>query len=276
MRAALAGIALLHLLATSPPVAAQSAAAIAYAPALQPCPPRTALVREVGPNARKQKLSSGEAQYVSERQSRVLPRAWAEYLFNVQSHTSTALPSYVTDILLGRHGRDALPTLGIATSGGGYRAAIFGAGVLNALDGRNKTAMRGGTGGLLQSATYLAGLSGGSLLVSSLSQADFPTIPELIFGRTDAHAQGGDGFGGWLTEIDLLQPSANANVSAAFWEDLQEDIALKWAKGFPVTVNDVWGRALARHFVNGTTAASYFDESGTHGAGITFSGLANL
>ena len=42
------------------------------------------------------------------------------------------------------------------------------------------------------------------------------------------------------------------------------------------TVNDVWGRALARHFVNGTTAASYFDESGTHGAGITFSGLANL
>ena len=79
-----------------------------------------------------------------------------------------------------------------------------------------------------------------------------------------------------MTEIDLLQPSANANVSAAFWGDLQEDIALKWAKGFPVTVNDVWGRALARHFVNGTTAASYFDESGTHGAGITFSGLANL
>ena len=273
MRAVLVGIALLHLLAISYPVTAQSAAALAYAPVLQTCPDGTSLVREVGPNARTQKLSSGEAQYVSARQSRILPRAWAEYLSNVQHHTRAKLPSYVNEILLGRHGRDALPTLGIATSGGGHRAAIFGAGVLNALDGRNRTAAHAGTGGLLQSATYLAGLSGGSWLVSSLSQADFPTIPDLVFGATNAHAQGGDGFGGWLTEIDLLQPDANA---AEFVGDLLEDIVLKWAKGFPVTVNDVWGRALARHFVNGTTAASFFDEGLKHGAGITFSGLATL
>ena len=73
-------------------------------------------------------------------------------------------------------------------------------------------------------------------------------------------------------EIDLLQPDAKAE----FVGDLLEDIVLKWAKGFPVTVNDVWGRALARHFVNGTTAASFFDEGLKHGAGITFSGLATL
>ena len=276
MRVTLAGVALLKLLGTSPQVTAPSAAAISYAPSLQPCPHGISLVREVGHDTHQQKLSSGEAQYVSARQSHVLPQAWAEYLTNVQSATHTALPSYVNEILLGRYGQEALPTLGIASSGGGHRAAIFGAGVLNTLDGRNRTAAHAGTGGLLQSATYLAGLSGGAWLISSLAQAEFPTIPELVFGATSAPAQeGSDGFGGWLTEIDLLQPSANANATAAFVGDLLEDIALKWAKGFPVTVNDVWGRTLARHFVNGTTTTNFFDERVAHGAGITLSGVAH-
>ena len=72
-------------------------------------------------------------------------------------------------------------------------------------------------------------------------------------------------------EIDLLQPDAKAE----FVGDLLEDIVLKWAKGFPVTVNDVWGRTLARHFVNGTTATNFFDERVAHGAGVTLSGLAH-
>jgi lysophospholipase len=51
-------------------------------------------------------------------------------------------------------------TVGIAFSGGGYRAALYGAGVLSALDARNESAMAAGTGGLLQVASYVSGLSG--------------------------------------------------------------------------------------------------------------------
>ena len=258
-------------LALCPGATAQTAAAIAYAPTLQPCPAGTTLVREVGAHAHSQRLSLQEAAYVSERRSRVLPRAWANYLRNVQANTHTLLPAYVDGILLGVFGKDAFPTLGIATSGGGHRAAIFGAGVLNALDGRNRTSVRAGTGGLLQTATYLSGLSGGSWLVSSLAQADFPTLPELVFGPENAD---GTGFGGWLTQINLLQPG-NATVTAAFVEGLIEEVALKRAAGFPVTVGDVWGRALSRHFVNGTTATNFLDATVPHGAGTTISSIVN-
>jgi len=55
----------------------------------------------------------------------------------------------------------ALPNIGIAASGGGYRALMNGAGALAAMDSRTPGATGAGQiGGLLQSATYLAGLSG--------------------------------------------------------------------------------------------------------------------
>jgi lysophospholipase len=50
--------------------------------------------------------------------------------------------------------------VGIAISGGGYRAAQYGAGVLSGLDARNSSAKAAGTGGLVQVTTYLSGLSG--------------------------------------------------------------------------------------------------------------------
>lgn len=55
----------------------------------------------------------------------------------------------------------SLPNVGIAVSGGGYRALMNGAGALKAFDSRtdNSTAA-GQLGGLLRSATYLTGLSG--------------------------------------------------------------------------------------------------------------------
>lgn len=256
--------------------AAQSAAAVAYAPTVQACPRGTTLVRQVGSNAQRQTLSAGEAAYVSARQ-KVVADAWKEYLGNVQTHSKVVLPPYVDDILQGERGQDALPKLGIATSGGGYRAAIFGTGIMNALDGRNQTSVKAGTGGVLQTATYLSGLSGGAWLVSSLAQANFPMLPELIFGPSPAPTRNSNVFGGWLAEIDLLTPGgANVAADAAYLADLVAEVSLKFAKGFPVTVTDVWARALSRHFANGTTAANFFDDSLTHGAGITLSSITNV
>jgi lysophospholipase len=50
--------------------------------------------------------------------------------------------------------------VGIAISGGGLRAALYGAAVINALDARNESAKAAGTGGLLQVASYMSALSG--------------------------------------------------------------------------------------------------------------------
>lgn len=55
-----------------------------------------------------------------------------------------------------------LPNIAISASGGGYRAMLNGAGLLSAFDSRSDNATAAGhLGGLLQSATYLSGLSGG-------------------------------------------------------------------------------------------------------------------
>ncbi|KAH9952001.1 lysophospholipase [Amylocystis lapponica] len=269
MRSLLLVFASLALCLSPPPAAAQIAAAVEYAPHYAPCPRGTKLVREVG--TRKQTLSAPEAAYVATRQSTVLPAAWRSYLRSVERSTpgAAALPAYVSEILSGDLGIDVLPTLGIATSGGSYRAAIFGAGVLNQLDGRNASSVRSGMGGLLQAASYLAGLSGGGWLVSSLVQADFPSISDLVFGSETY-----DGYGGWLTQFGLLAPSTDLAVDAAYIVELVQEVAGKALAGYPVTIADVWARALSRHFVNGTNAGNFADNAVSHGAGITMSSIA--
>ena len=186
-----------------------------------------------------------------------------------------SLPTYVKEILGGR-GSFAYdpPKLGIATSGGGHRAAFFGAGVLNALDGRNATSVCAGTGGLLQTASYLSGLSGGSWLVTSLAQANFPTLPSLIFGL-DSSANSSNSYGGFLPQFGLF-PDTNITQTEEFVATLLAEVVGKLLAGFPVTITDVWARTLSRHFANGTTAANFMDTDITHGAGETFSSIANV
>ncbi|KAJ7111443.1 lysophospholipase [Mycena epipterygia] len=234
-------------------------ASAVFGPTIERCPADFELVR------RGQSISTAEAQYTEQKREQVLPAAFKTYLESVQ-RTGVELPSYAVKIL---ESKEQLPTVGISTSGGGYRAAIFGAGVLNALDARNSSSVAKGTGGLLQAATHLAGLSGGSWLVTSLAQANFPTIQHLIFG--DGKNQD---FGGWIPEFDVWNVSADPTVQATFADELLQEIAVK-AKHFPVSVGDVWGRSLARHFSNGTTFATFLANS-SHGAGILFSDLINL
>lgn len=247
---------------------AQQLAAVAYTPQFSVCPKGTSLIRLT--NSHSQTLSSQEAAFVGERGSRILPHAWSSYLQNVKDSAASQhiqLPGYVATIL---SCISKPPQLAIATSGGGHRAAIFGAGVMAALDGRNSTSASVGTGGLLQASSYLAGLSGGSWLVGSLTEANFPTFPELIFGSSSTGSQG------WLAQFDLTEPSSDPQVVEAFIGTLVAEVAGKFLAGFPITINDVWARTLSRHFVSGTTAENFFDPNVTHGAGKTLSGLADV
>jgi len=88
-----------------------------------------------------------------------------------------------------------LPIIGLAISGGGYRALLNGAGFLAAVDkppAASSVHKRGGgeanptppsLEGLLQSSTYLVGLSGGSWLISSFAINGFKPIIDYINGK---------------------------------------------------------------------------------------------
>lgn len=263
----------LACLATLSLVLAQDSADLAliktaYTPQVSSCPQNFQLVRSAGLTS--QTLSPDESSYISARQSQVLPGAFKSYLANVQA-TNVTLPDYVSSIL-GGSSNSSLPTLGIATSGGGYRASIFGAGVINALDGRNASSVSAGTGGLLQAATYLSGLSGGSWLVTSAMQANFPTFHDVIFGSSDTSPSG---YGGWNAQFDITAPNNSTAKDLEFVLGVVQEVTGKHDAGFPVTVADVWARLLARHFVNGTQSSDFFGSNSTHGAGVLFSQIAN-
>ncbi|KAH7926953.1 FabD/lysophospholipase-like protein [Leucogyrophana mollusca] len=251
--------------------AAQSAANLAYTPVTGACPAGFTLVRQAGTPG-NQTLSPDEAAYISGRKSNVLPNAWKTYLANLQA-TNATLPAYVSSIL-GGESNGEYPNFGIACSGGGWRATMFGAGVLNFLDARNTSAATLGTGGLLQAAQYLSGLSGGANLVGSLAQADFPPIEILAFG--DNSADPTNAWGGWLAQINQQDPYTNATMNDEYIQELIEEISGKYHAGFAVSYNDVTSRDNGRHFVNGTTADNFADNTLLHGAGYLWSAVANV
>ena len=189
-----------------------------YAPLVnQQCPNVTTdpLLRSFTP--KNQSLHPGEEEYVNTRLTTVIPNEWKNWIgdgsgigYNLSSFNSSNLPK-----------------IGIAASGGGYRAAQFGAGVLSALDARNESAKAAGSGGFLQVTSYLAGLSGasksqsvssrvidipfapysgGSWLTGSLYMNDFPTIKDLVLGN-------GDNMTGWLLNIPLATPDGSDVLS---------------------------------------------------------------
>lgn len=81
--------------------------------------------------------------------------------------------------------RDPNPTtISIAISGGGYRSMLTGSGILAAYDIRTPCSNNSGCGKLgnvLQSSTYIAGISGGSWLVMSNLINDFRPTYELWY-----------------------------------------------------------------------------------------------
>ncbi|KAL4895291.1 lysophospholipase catalytic domain-containing protein [Aspergillus ambiguus] len=140
-----------------------------------------------------------------------------------------------------------IPNVAVAVSGGGYRALTNGAGAIKAFDNRTPNATNTGQlGGLLQSATYLSGLSGGGWLVGSVYINNFTTITDL---------QASDRV--WDFETSILEgPDAKhfqIFSSAEYWENLVSTVDGKKDAGFNTSLTDYWGRALSYQFINATT-----------------------
>ena len=96
-----------------------------------------------------QALHPRESAYITTRESTVIQKAWGDWL-----GTGSQI-GYDLSVL-----SKNLTRVGIAFSGGGFRAAQYSAGVTSALDARDQSAKSAGTGGLLQVASYMSGLSG--------------------------------------------------------------------------------------------------------------------
>lgn len=151
--------------------------------------------------------------------------------------------SYITN---NAKNASALPNIAIAASGGGYRACLNGGGAVQAFDSReiNSTAA-GHLGGLLQSATYLAGLSGGGWLVGSIFVNNFSTITGLLDTTSGSV---------WEFGNSVFEGPATSKVqlfsSAQYFDNIYNEVGDKADAGFNTSVTDYWGRALSYQLVN--------------------------
>ncbi|KXN90656.1 Lysophospholipase 2 [Leucoagaricus sp. SymC.cos] len=219
----------------------------------------TSLLRVWTPQ--NQTLHPREDEYVNTRAQNVLPNAWKDWLgdgsrigYDLGSLNLT--PS-------------AWPKIGITLPGGGLRAAQFAAGALSGLDSRNETAKAAGTGGLLQVASYISGLSGGSWITGSLFFNDFPTLHNLVLGD-------GNTLDGWKLDLPFATPDGSdlfSKKNQAWYGSIIWSIIAKAQKGIDTSLTDPWARMISYHFLNQTTRANFFTNDSAHGAGQLWSNI---
>lgn len=200
----------LPLLAALPAIATSP-----YAPTTTTCP-ETPLIRD-GNTA----LGTREATYLAGRKTKAdaALRTWLE----AQS------PG------LGTSNTSSMPTLALSVSGGGWRAMLTGAGIMQGLDERDSD---GSTSGLLQALSYHIGVSGGAWLVSSWAGANFPTITALKEDLWLAAFDHGIEFpGGWEFLIE--------------YAEIAKDYIEKDEAGYPTSLTDVWSRLLSYQMLEG-------------------------
>lgn len=143
---------------------------------------------------------------------------------------------------------DQLPTISLAMSGGGYRAMLVGAGALAAFDDRTSGSKQPGhIGGLLQSSTYISGLSGGGWLVGSIFVNNFTHVEDIINGEEDGrHAI-------WNFERSMLEGPKTSRIPGMslvnYWRNIYSQVIGKKDARFDTSVTDWWSRGLAYQMI---------------------------
>lgn len=211
-----------------------------YAPGKVDCPSGN-LLREANG------LSDNEKSWLEQRH-KITDQAIKDFLTYNNSMTDFDVNSFFNQI-------NESIGIGIAFSGGGYRAMLCGAGQLSALDNRTTNAFEQGLGGILQTSSYLVGLSGGNWLTGTISMNNFTSVEDILNDDNN-------------TIWDLSEPIYNpggANIfhTATYYDDIYNDIKAKKNAGFELSITDIWARALSYQFFNDSL----------HGAALTWSGL---
>lgn len=196
-----------------------------YAPVYTKCPAKERWVRPANG------LSDEERDWVQGRKGVVLD-AFGDYLerLNISDLDVSGLRKAMQ-----KDKNSGVPVIGMAISGGGWASSLTGTGALRAFDARFSDAIDQRTGGLLQSLTYFAGLSGGAWPPMSLATYNFPTVNDMVAD--------------WHTDIDRLFNQPNNSIYAANATSLFADIAAKFEAGFDVSVSDYLGRGFGYEFL---------------------------
>ncbi|KAA8641294.1 Lysophospholipase 1 [Aspergillus tanneri] len=201
-----------------------------YAPANVSCPATRPSIRSAG------ELSANETDWLKIRRKETLqPLKDLLGRLNIASFDAAKyIDTHSSNI-------SNIPNVAIAVSGGGYRAMTNGAGALKAFDSRtdNSTA-KGQLGGLLQSATYVSGLSGGSWLLGSIVVNNFTTVGAL---QADEKV--------WNLDKSIFEGPNYKGVqilsTASYWKHLIKAVDAKEEAGYNTSITDYWGRALSHH-----------------------------
>ncbi|KAL8979043.1 MAG: hypothetical protein Q9205_005531, partial [Flavoplaca limonia] len=208
-----------------------------YTPAQLDCPSTRPSVRDAAD------LSDNEKQWLETRLEKSIdPMRDLLRRINIPNFDG---PAYITS---NENNRSALPNIGIAMSGGGYRALLNGAGAIAAFDSREENATSPGhLGGLLQSATYLSGLSGGGWLVGSLFMNNFTTVSQSLNDPTQTV---------WQFDQSIFEGPEQGSIqlldTASYFNTIRDQVNGKRDAGFNRSVTDYWGRALSFQLINAT------------------------
>ncbi|KAH8744857.1 lysophospholipase [Hyaloscypha sp. PMI_1271] len=218
-----------------------------YAPSTVQCPPVLPTIRAATT------LSVNETSWLKVRQPNTV---WALRDFLSRANiTGLDTNAYIGD----GTNKTILPNIGIAISGGGYRAMLNGAGAIAAFDNRTTNSTgRGQLGGILQASTYVSGLSGGSWLLGSLYAQNFPSVQEVIMGASS------DLGTLWQFGDSILEGPAELSVTQ-YYNSIFDEVNGKEAAGFNTTITDYWGRGLSYQLINASNG----------GPSETFSSIGN-
>ncbi|RJE18429.1 Lysophospholipase [Aspergillus sclerotialis] len=208
-----------------------------YAPSKVDCPASRPSVRSAA------KLSPNETEWLHKRREKTTS-ALKDFFGHVKIPNFDAA-GYIDKV---KDNITDVPNIGIAASGGGYRALMNGAGALKAFDSRTtNSTSKGQLGGLLQSATYLAGLSGGGWLVTSMYMNNFSAISNLETENEKSVWQFGNNI--------LEGPDAGSFQivdTGKYWDHIHDAVNAKKDAGFATSITDYWGRALSYQLINAT------------------------
>ena len=131
-----------------------------------------------------------------------------------------------------------LPTIALASSGGGWRALLGGAGVISGMDSRDNNGVVSGMSGLYQAFTYHTALSGGSWLLSSIMGNGWQPVSWL---QKNLWEKGFD--------HELLLPEGKVKSVKALYDIHKANDAKKDAKRANgqngTSLTDLWGRLLS-------------------------------
>lgn len=194
-------------------------------------------------------ISSNESEYLLNRYE-ITNKNLIDFLSNKANLSDFDAENFIND-----YSPQHNISIGLAFSGGGYRAMLSGAGQILALDNRfNELEYMGG---LLQSASYLTGLSGGNWLVGTLVLNNWILVNEIL--EKD--------LGIWEIDDSIINPNGiNLVGTLEYYYKIQLAISNKQDAGFDTSVTDIWGRALSFQF--------FPDSSG--GVNLTWSGIRDL